>query len=359
MKLISTRRAIVPCVAALALVLTGCGSSDDSESSDLSGEIAGAGASSQGAAQEAWIASYTEVAPDVTVSYDPIGSGGGREQFTTGGVNFGGSDAYLEDEEIAAAQEICGGDFIEFPAYISPIVVAFNLPGVEDLTLNASLIAQIFNGQVTQWNDPAIAALNEGVELPSAAITTVHRSDESGTTENFVDYLAQAAPADWPYEVDGNWPAPGGVASPQNQGVAQSLNSTENTIGYIDASLAGDLGTVAIDLGDDAVVEFSPEAAANAVDEAEPVADRPEYSFAIDLPRTTTNPEVYPIVLVSYQLACTSYDDAETADLVKSYFNFIVSEDGQAAAAEFAGSSPIGDGLRENAENAIDAITAG
>jgi len=358
----SFRRAIVPGIAALGLVLTACGGDAEGDglegAEDLSGEIAGAGSSAQGAAMEAWIAGFSEAAPDVTVTYDPIGSGGGREQFTTGGVDFGGSDAYLEEEEVEAANETCGGGFVEFPAYISPIAVSYNLPGVESLNLSASVIAQIFDGKITTWNDPAIADLNEGADLPGDKITTVHRSDESGTTENFADYLAKAAPDDWPYEVDGNWPAKGGVASAQTQGVAQSLTSTEGSIGYIDASQAGGLGVANVQVGE-TFVEYSPEASAAAVDAATPVDGSAEHSYAIDLPRDTTEEGVYPIVLVSYQMACTQYDDANTADIVKAYFSYIVSEEGQAAAAEYAGSAPISDSLREDAQASIDAITGG
>lgn len=362
----SIRRAIVPGIAALALTLSACGGGDDEGSgsdavegaSDLSGDIAGAGASSQGAAMQAWVAGFTEVAPDVVVSYDPVGSGGGREQFIAGGTVFAGSDAYLEDEELTAAAEQCGGEVIEFPGYISPIAVAYNLEGVDSLQLSPSVIAQIFDGKITEWDDPAIAELNDGVELPSTSITTVHRSDESGTTENFLDYLSKAAPEDWPYEVDGNWPAEGGEAAAQTQGVAAALAAGDGTIGYIDASQVGDLGSAAIQVGE-SFVEYTPEAAAAAVDAATVVEGRGEYQYAIDLPRDTTEEGVYPIVLVSYELACATYEDQATADNVKAFLSYVISEEGQDLAAENAGSAPISDSLRETAQGYLDAISAG
>ncbi|WBB97553.1 MULTISPECIES: phosphate ABC transporter substrate-binding protein PstS [unclassified Solwaraspora] len=360
----SLRLAALPAAVMLTLGVAACGDDGDNGSesgngsdTSVSGNLAGAGASSQGAAMEAWIAGFTSVAPDATVTYDPIGSGGGREQFTSGGTQFGGTDAYLDEEEIAAALETCGEQgFIEFPGYISPIAVAYNLPGVETLNLSPSVMARIFDVKITNWNDPAIAELNPDAALPDLAITTVHRSDESGTTENFVDYLAKAAPADWPYEVDGNWPAAGGEAAPQNQGVAAALRGGEGTIGYIDASLAGDLGVAAVQVGED-FVEYSAEAAAAVVDAAETVPGRPEFSFAIDLPRDTAEAGVYPIVLVSYQLACVTYDSQETVDLVKAFYSYVISEEGQQAAAENAGSAPISDELRSQAQSALDAIT--
>ena len=358
----SLRRVLGLGIAALALTVSACSGGDAAGSGssgaagdELSGDLAGAGASSQGAAQEAWIATYSGVQPDVTVTYDPIGSGGGREQFIAGGTSFAGSDSYLDDEEVKAAQEQCGGEFIEFPGYISPIAVAYNLPGVEGLNLSASVIAQIFDMKITTWNDPKIAELNEGVELPDTKINAVHRSDESGTTENFVDYLAQAAPDDWKHEVSGDWPVQGGEPAAQTQGVAQALNASEGSIGYIDASQVGELGVAKIQVGEE-FVEFTPEAAAAAVDQGERVEGRGEYSYAIDLPRTTDDSSVYPIVLVSYLLACTSYDDANTAAMVKDYYGYIISEDGQQVAAQEAGAAPISDSLREFAQGGLDQI---
>jgi phosphate transport system substrate-binding protein len=358
----SLRRVFALGIAALALTVSACSggsSADDGGSAapgaELSGDLAGAGASSMGSAQEAWIATYSGVQPDVVVTYDPIGSGGGREQFTTGGTAFAGSDAYLDEEEVTAAQEQCGGDFIEFPGYISPIAVAYNLPGVESLNLSASVIAQIFDMKITTWNDPAIAELNEGVTLPDTKINAVHRSDESGTTENFVDYLSQAAPDDWPHEVSGDWPVQGGEPAAQTQGVSQAMNASEGSIGYIDASQVGELGVAKIQVGEE-FVEYTPEAAAAAVDQGERVEDRGEYSYAIDLPRTTDDSSVYPIVLVSYLLACTSYEDANTASIVKDYFGYVISEEGQQVAAQEAGAAPISDGVREFAQGGLDQL---
>ena len=189
---------------ALALGVAACGddSSDSTSSSgdtatNLSGEMAGAGASSQEAAQEAWIAGFQTANPDVTISYDPVGSGGGREQFVAGGVSYAGSDAPLEAEELTGAEDVCtgqGGELVQIPVYISPIAVVYNLPEVENLQLSPETLAGIMSQEITNWNDQAIAADNPDATLPDKAITPVNRSDESGTTENFADYLAQTAP---------------------------------------------------------------------------------------------------------------------------------------------------------------------
>lgn len=355
--------AAVACAATLALGACGAaneggdGDSGGGSGSTLSGNIAGAGASSQAAAQEAWIAGFTGDNPDVSITYDPVGSGGGREQFIGGATAFGGSDAYLDEEELPQAQDRCGGDVVEIPVYISPIAIIFNLEGVDSLQLSPSTIAGIFNQQITTWNDPAIAADNPDAQLPDLPITPVNRSDESGTTENFLEYLTATAADAWPHEVSGDWPVPGGEAAQGTSGVVGAVSGGNGTIGYADASQAGDLGVARVQVGEE-YVEYSPEAAAAVVEASQRVEGRGETSFAYDLARDTTESGTYPIVLVSYGLACGSYDDAQTAELVRGYMSYLVSEEGQRAAAESAGSAPLSDSLRQQVQPAIDGISA-
>jgi phosphate transport system substrate-binding protein len=355
-------------VAVSALALAACSSDNesgdggsgnsggDSGGSDLSGTLNGVGASSQQAAQEAWVAGFQSMNPDVQINYSPDGSGAGREQFVAGGSDFGASDAYLDDEEgeLSGAIDRCG-DVVEIPMYVSPIAVVFNLEGVDSLNLQPSTIAQIFDGKITNWNDPAIAADNEGVELPDQQITPVHRSDDSGTTENFMEYLSATAPDDWEHEADGLWPLESGEAANGTSGVVSTVSGAEGAIGYADASQAGDLGTAKVAVGDD-FVEYSPEAAAEILAVSERVADRGQYDFAYDIARDTQEAGVYPIVLVSYGLACTHYDDENTGALVREYLSYIISEEGQQAAADNAGSAPISEELRTQIQPAVDAI---
>ena len=125
------------------------------------------------------------------------------QNFISGAFAFAGSDSYLSDDEgeLTDAKSACGGeDPIEVPAYVSPIAVAFNLEGVDSLNLSAKTIAQIFDGKITKWNDPLIANENEGVDLPDTTISPVHRSDDSGTTDNFTDYLSKAGEGAWSYD---------------------------------------------------------------------------------------------------------------------------------------------------------------
>jgi phosphate transport system substrate-binding protein len=364
---IKTRATALSVALAGTLALTACGASNESGidgggngggESELSGEVVGAGSSAMQAAMQGFSAGYSGVQPDVTVNYDPVGSGGGREQFLAGGTDFAGSDAALDEEELAQAEERCGTSGVfELPNYISPIAVIYNLEGVDELNLSPETLAGIFNRQITTWNDPAIAADNPDATLPAQAITPVNRSDESGTTENFTEYLAAAAGQAWPHEPSGDWPVTGGEAAQGTSGVVSAVSAGNGAIGYADLSQAGDLGVASIGVGEEFVAP-SAEAAAAVVENSDRLEGRGEFDFALDLNRDTAGSGEYPIVLVSYHVGCIEYDDQETADLVKDFMSYVISEEGQEAAAEAAGSAPISDGLRDQAQTAVDAITA-
>ncbi len=307
---------------------------------------------------EAWRAGFQAANPDVTVNYDPVGSGGGRTQFLDGAVSFAGSDSLMAEDEYALAVERCGAEgAIHLPTYISPIAVIFNLEGFESINMDADTIASIFDGKITSWNDPAIAALNEGVELPELAITMVHRADESGTTSNFTDYLAKASTM-WPYEKSGEWPNALGESGPGTSAVVQIVQDTNGSIGYADASRAGTLGTVALKVGE-AFVPFSAEAAAAVVD-ASPLAEGANGAndLAFKLDRTTTASGAYPLVLVSYHIVCQAYEDEAERALVTEFLSYVASPEGQASAASSAGSSPISAELSDRILAILDGIAA-
>ena len=366
MKRTTLGRAAIPAAVALSLSLAACGAANESTSNDssgsgsgssLSGTLDGAGASTQTVAMETWKAKFEGEHPDVTVNYDPIGSGGGREQFLSGATQFGGSDAYLTEDELSQVKDSCG-QAIEFPVYISPIALAYNLKGVTDLKLDPTTVAKIFTGEITSWDDPAIKKLNPGTDLPSTKVTPVHRSDDSGTTENFTDYLHKAAGDVWTNEMSGNWPIKSGESAKGTQGIIQAVGAGDGYIGYADASQLGDLPAAKVKVGSD-FVGPTAEAAAKIVDESSRVPGRGKYDYAIDLKRTTDAAGTYPIVLASYSLACTTYADQGTADLVKAWLTYISSSEGQQAAAKAAGSAPLSQSGMDNATKAIDAISAG
>jgi phosphate transport system substrate-binding protein len=354
--------AIVATAAVAALALSSCASNEaaapEATVSSLSGALVGAGASSQGSAQESWIAAFQTANPDVTITYDPTGSGAGRSTFIAGGSNFAGSDSSLSTDELAGAFASCTAGTLPFevPAYISPIAVIFNVAGVTELNLDSSTLAKIFSGAITTWNDPAIVALNPKATLPATAITAVHRSDDSGTTKNFSDYLFQTAKADWAIEKPADpFPFATGEGAQGTSGVVDAVTNGTGTIGYADASKAGKLGVAKIKVGD-TFVGYTAEGAAAVVADSKPVDGRDATDMAISINRTTTDATHYPLVLVSYLIGCNSYADATVAPLVQAYFDYILSDAGQADAAANAGSAPLAAAVSEQALAIVNAI---
>ncbi|MGZ4438138.1 MAG: phosphate ABC transporter substrate-binding protein PstS [Nocardioidaceae bacterium] len=363
MKRTSIRGLVAPTAAVLALglSLSACGAANEqpaagASDSKLSGTLNGAGSSAQEAAQGAWQAGFQTANPNVTVNYDPVGSGGGREQFLSGGVQFAGSDSYLTTDEIKSSKKACNGQSaLEAPDYVSPIALVYNLDGVKNLQLSAKTAAEIFSGKITKWDDPAIKADNPGAKLPAQAIAPVHRSDESGTTDNFTQWLSGAGQGAWTAAPDGVWPIKGGEGAQGTSGVIDAVTNGKGTIGYADASQAGNLSVAKIKVGN-AYVAPSAAGAAKAVDVSKPVPGRAANDFAVDVDRTTTESGTYPLVLVSYVIACPTYKDKATANLVKSYLTYVVGAQGQKAAATTAGSAPLSSTLSSKASAAISQI---
>lgn len=372
MKITSVRRGIVPGIAALALVLSACGASneeggggggaaEDSDLASLTGELNGGGATSQEKAQEAWKTAVQGAAGgNLTINYALLGSTDGRSQFVSGALSFAGTDSALTNEEgeLDAAVERCsGGEVLQVPAYVSSIAIAYNLPGVDELNLDAETLAGIFDGKITNWNDEAIAATNDGADLPDLEIAPVHRSDDSGTTKNFTDYLGKAAPDAWTYEAEDAFPVSGGQSADGTSGVVQRIGSTEGAIGYADASQTGDLSVVSVKVGEEFVAP-SPEGAAKTVEVSPEADDAGEFNMAVSVDRTTTEAGAYPVILLSYLIACQEYEDDAEAENVKGYLSYIVSDEGQAESADFAGSAPLAPATAERAQEIIDSIGA-
>ena len=357
------RRIAAPGVVALALglVVSACGASNESgstSSSSLSGTLKGAGSSAQESAMDAWRAGFQKANSGVTVNYDPSGSGAGVEQFNAGAIDFAGSDAALDPTkgEVDAAKKRCGANAVEVPDYVSPIAVVYNLDGVDKLQLSPKTVGLIFDGKVTKWDDPAIKADNPGASLPAKAITPVHRSDESGTTKNFTDYLEKAGDGGWSHPADKVWPIKSGEAANGTSGVIAAVKSGAGSIGYADDSQVGDLSVASIKVGD-AYVAPSADGAAKAL-EASPLDDtRTKGDLAVKVDRTTTAAGAYPLMLTSYLIACPTYD-AKQAKLVKGLLKYIISTAGQQVAADNAGSAPLPDSLQKKAADIVDTIAA-
>ncbi|MFL5857851.1 MAG: phosphate ABC transporter substrate-binding protein PstS [Solirubrobacteraceae bacterium] len=231
----------------LALGVAACGSSSDDNKADSGavapsgapkgGTINGAGATFPAPVYDEWAARYKD-ATGTTINYQAIGSGGGVAQFTAGTVDFGATDAAMDDDEIKAAAK--KGAAVHIPTVAGAVTVSYNLPGVaKGLKLDGPTVASIFLGKVTKWNDPAIAGQNQGVELPDSDITVCHRSDESGTTKLFTTFLAAYSPQ-WKKDVGVDktvkWPT--GTGAKGNDGVAACVKQNEGAVGYVEQAYA-------------------------------------------------------------------------------------------------------------------------
>jgi phosphate transport system substrate-binding protein len=322
----------------------------------VSGTLNGSGSSAQANAETSWVAGFQEANPDATVNYASIGSGAGVTSFIAGGVQFAGSDAALTDAQLAGTFTGCaaGSKAIDLPVYIAPIAIAFNLKGIKTLNLDATTIANIFSGKIKTWDDAAIKADNPGVDLPSTAITPVHRSDSSGTTNNFTDYLNKAAPAAWPTAANNVFPYPGEAAA-QNAGVASAAEAAEGSIAYLEASNVGTLSVAKLKVGS-SYVTYSAKAAAAVVDASQLVPSREKNDLAYNIDRTTTAAGAYPLVLVSYFIACQTYADPAVATLVKSYASYVASDAGQQVAAKAVNSAPLSPTVAKEVAAAIATI---
>ena len=240
-------RWLAPLALCTSLALTSCALNETADESTgtgtAQGSLNGMGASSMSVAQENWIAGFQTENPRATVIYAPEGSGAGRDAFMGGGADFAGSDrAYDLDENVPGAFVGCADEStaLDLPIYISPIAIAFNVASVEELNLTPEVLAAIFIGEITSWSDNRITALNPDAPLPDLQVTAVHRSDNSGTTENFTAYLHNAAGDVWPADPDDAWPTKGGEAAKGTSGVISAVRDGVGTIGYVDASQAGD-----------------------------------------------------------------------------------------------------------------------
>lgn len=337
--------------------------SSDTTTEQVSGTFNGEGATSQESAVQAWISGYTQNNSGATVNYNGTGSGAGVKKFLTGAIQWAGSDAPLKDEEVEKSKAVCANDTTAFevPVYISAIAIVYNINGVDKskhIELDAATIAKIFDGKIKYWDDAAITGQgdNKSLNLPHKEITVVHRSDESGTTQDFTSYLQDAGGKDaWPYDPAKAWPNKVGMGANGTSVVATTVQQGDGTIGYIDASKAADFGTVAVKVGD-AYVPYSAEATSKVVD-ASPFDDSAKAPrVVVKLDHQTTEAGAYPVALVSYMVVCPEYKKADDAKFVKSWLTYVTSEEGQQTAAENAGSAPMSDTLRSKVTTSIEAI---
>lgn len=328
-------RLVLVGVALAALVLAGCGgdnggtsnnsSGGGSDLASLSGELKASGASFPDAYYQEVISQFKSVAPNVTVTYNAVGSGTGKKEFGQGLDDFAGSDSLVKDTDGVTA-----GSFLYVPTVAAPITVSYNLSGVDKLQLSPDTIAKIFQTEIKKWNDPAIAADNSGASLPNKPITVAHRSDGSGTTSNFTKFLAAAAPTTWKLGSGDTvaWPA-STQGGEKNTGVAQIVKQTDGAIGYIDLSDATEaqLKLASVKNKDGQFVAPTLEGAAASLEGA-PIAEDLSYN-----PLNASGAAAYPITSPTYLLVKPKYDDANKAKLVKGFVRYLLTN-GQSIAKE-------------------------
>ena len=365
----------VSAAAIAALALAGCGSDNNAGTSGSNGggdtgtvaagsaeecggknTLTAEGSSAQQNAMAVFAQTWGQVCQGKNISYNPTGSGAGREQFAAGNVDIGGSDSPIKEEQAQQAAQRCNGNEVwNLPLVFGPVAMAYNIEGVEGLVLNADVIAQIFQGQITNWNDPAIAALNEGKTLPDQGITPIYRSDSSGTTDNFQLYLEAAAPEAWTKGTGSEFQGGAGEGAQKSSGVVQAVQATPGSIGYVEKGFADQAGLPAaqIDNGSGAV-ELNNESAGKAIDAATFAGEGNNLVLDLQALYGTTEEGASPLVLATYSLVCSNGYPAETAEAVKSFLT-VASHQGQAGLPE-AGYVPLPERFTERLQEAIDGI---
>lgn len=299
---------------------------------------------------------WGEYCPGKGLAYNPTGSGAGREQFIAGHVDFAGADSPLVAEQIGPAASRCGGNPAwDLPLVFGPIALAYNLPGNPALVVSSDVVAKIFTGKITTWNDPILAGLNPGVALPDTRITPIYRSDSSGTTDNVQKYLTAAAPQSWAKGVGTEFQGGVGEGATRSAGVIQAVQTTPGAIGYVEKGFADQAGVSYARIATrGGVVPLTNDTAGNAIKAAKFLGDGNDLVLDLNAMYASQEPGVYPLVLATYEIVCSRGYDAETAGAIKSFLS-VAATSGQAELSS-AGYIPLPDKVRERLVAAINAL---
>ena len=381
------RLAFVAAIVSLAVLATACGSSKSSTSAaptttaaaggasttqaagsaattaagaattaaapvaDLKASLQASGSTLQKAYEDEAIIAFTGKNKGVTIVYAGGGSGKGRTDLSTKTVDFAGSDSPYKDEDLAKNQ---GGDVLYFPILLAPITVSYNVGGVDKLQLSAPTIAKIFSRTIKTWDDAAIVADNPGAKLPATAITVVHRSDGSGTTDNFTKFLVAGGGADWTLKSGSTveWPVDT-TAGNGNAGVAQAVKATDGAIGYVDLSdaVAGGLKFASVKNKAGKFVEPTSQAGSAAGDGVT-VKDNLTFSSV-----WADGDGSYPITAPSWVIVYAKQTDAAKAAALKAYVKYLLT-DGQQPLKDLD-YAPLPASLQAKAVAQLDKIVAG
>ena len=361
-------------LAASAMLLSACGS--DNNTSTGSGGAGGSsaaaagcggkqalkssGSSAQANAMTRFVTAYESDCPGQTLNYTSSGSGAGVSEFLGGQTDFAGSDSPLSDSkgEVAKAAERCGSPAWNLPTVFGPIAVTYNLPGVDGLVLDGPTVAKIFNGTVKTWDAPEIKALNGSATLPAEPINVVFRSDESGTSDNFQQYLDAASDGAWGKGAGKSFAGGVGEGAKGNEGTSAAIKNTAGSITYNEWSFAKSQGLamakIVTSAGPDPV-ELTTETAGKAIDGAKIKGEGNDLVLDTSSFYKPTVAGSYPIMLGTYEIVCSKYSDPEVSKAVKAFLTSALGN-GQKGLAD-NGYIPVPDAFKSRLTTAVGAIS--
>ncbi|MEU4119028.1 phosphate ABC transporter substrate-binding protein PstS [Kitasatospora sp. NPDC028055] len=350
MKLQRNGRSKALAIGAMALVsslsLAACGSDNNNNTASSgssgssaagaaincgkAGTLLGAGSTAQAPAIDVWKTNFGAACSGTTINYSGGGSGAGVQQFTQGKVAFAGTDFALKPADVDASKAVCtGGKAIDLPMVAGLVSLVYNIEGVDNLVLDGPTAAKIFDSQITKWNDPAIVALNPSAKLPDAEIQSFHRSDDSGTTFNLTSYFAKTGGGAWTAEPSKAWKGKLGQSANGSAGVAAQIKQVKNSIGYAELSYAQTNNLKSAQIATGAAKPVEATAANAALTIASSTVTGTDGDLALALDYGTKADNAYPIVLVTYEIACDKGNKAETLDTLKSFLNYTISDAAQ------------------------------
>jgi phosphate transport system substrate-binding protein len=343
---------LVACFSALALLVVSIACNGGGGSSNGSVSLTGAGATFPNPLYQKWLSEYSKLHPNVKIDYQSIGSGGGIKQVKEQTVDFGASDAPMKDEELKSAP----GEILHIPTVLGAVVVTYNLEGIsKPLQFSPEVIADIYLGKIKKWNDPKITADNPGVTLPAFDITVVHRSEGSGTSAVFTDYLSKVS-AEWKDKVGAgaspSWPV--GIGGKGNEGVTGQVKQTPNTIGYVELAYAVQNNLPAAHVKNISGNFIEPSIDSVIAAAADSATTTPE-----DLRVSITNApgaKSYPISSYTYLLVYKNQKDAGKGKALVDFVWWGI-HDGESFAKELR-YAPLPDDIVKRAEAKINSITA-
>src|SRR6201998_622303 len=323
--------------------------------------LAASGSTAQANAMTRFVAAYSKACSAQTLTYTQTGSGAGTSDFLAGKTDFGGSDTPLAGDQYGAAKQRCGGaDAWNLPVVFGPMAITYNLSAVDTLVLDAPTLAKIFNGTITRWDDPALTSLNSS--MPAEDIHVIYRSDASGTTYNFTSYLQAASAGAWTKGVNKKFDSGVGTGAEGNKGTAALVKSTEGAISYNELSFALQQGLYAAEIKTPASrrslrpVRIGTDTVGKTITGAKIIGNANVLVLDLSSFYNPAQPDVYPIVLATYEIVCSKYPTADVAQAVKDFLPAGIGP-GQVD-LDRIGYIPLSAAFQRRVSTAVDAISS-